>query len=831
LFVSREGIAAVFGGRNIRPPAPSVSQEVPITAIVDPLHCTNNEFRMNTSTATLTPGIYIRFIMMLGAAMCLASPRPALAGQDMQPTPKNIEAAIEKAKAYLYSIQRQGGRWEKDPGRVGDEHSQYINMQGDTFGGYTALATYALLASGESPNDPRIKSAIEFLKQADIVGIYAIAMRCQVWLLIPHDSPQMRALIQRDADALYKGINDGKQNPKNVGMWDYLGQGTHLDHSVSQYGVLGLWACQQTGAVDVGLERWKLIETAWRRDQYPDGGWDYGKMTDEIVSMTAAGIASLFIVGDYLHTAEGIGCLGNGGDPYIDKGLNWLDKHYHSIGQSAYSMYGIERIAAASGYKYFASHDWYIDLAHRLLSSQLPDGSFNCTDYPGAQYLDATAFGLLFLSRGRAPVMINKLDYHQPIIPGSVPEPANWNERPRDLATLAAFAGPQAEVFLQWQIVNFAVPPRELHDAPILYLSGNLELKPSFEEARKLKAFVEEGGMLLGNADCGKPAFAKSFESLGMALFGRPFRDIPADHPIFTHQQFSASHWRARPHLRGLSNGARELMVLIPDDDLARRWQDPNARKSHPEAYELGADIFQYSVDRSVWNKGESHMIEPDIRITATRGMKLARIIAGPNWDPEPGGWRRLAAILHNDDAVDMAVFAAPLGQGALTAAKVAHLTGTTDFTLSDTGRQELKSFVNNGGTLIIDCCGGSTEFAKAAERELVAMFGDAATEGLAQPLRRDNPVFQLPEHRLDRFDYRKWSRTRLGESNRDPRLCGIVLNNRTAVYYSREDLSAGLVGEPVDGIYGYTPSVATDIMRNILLYAAHPEAIPKPAK
>jgi len=183
------------------------------------------------------------------------------------------------------------------------------------------------------------------------------------------------------------------------------------------------------------------------------------------------------------------------------------------------------------------------------------------------------------------------------------------------------------------------------------------------------------------------------------------------------------------------------------------------------------------------------------------------------------------------DDAVDMAVFAAPLGQGALTAAKVAHLTGTTDFTLSDTGRQELKSFVNNGGTLIIDCCGGSTEFAKAAERELVAMFGDAATEGLAQPLRRDNPVFQLPEHRLDRFDYRKWSRTRLGESTRDPRLCGIVLNNRTAVYYSREDLSAGLVGEPVDGIYGYTPSVATDIMRNILLYAAHPEAIPKPGK
>jgi len=50
-------------------------------------------------------------------------------------------------------------------------------MQVDTFGGYHALATYALLASGESPNDSadqvrrRISSG-----HADMVGIYAIAM-------------------------------------------------------------------------------------------------------------------------------------------------------------------------------------------------------------------------------------------------------------------------------------------------------------------------------------------------------------------------------------------------------------------------------------------------------------------------------------------------------------------------------------------------------------------------------------------------------------------------------------------------------------------------------
>ena len=56
---------------------------------------------------------------------------------------------------------------------------------GGFLGGYTAVSTYALLAAGESPNDPRIKSAVTFLKHCDMVGVYAVAMRLQVWLLSP----------------------------------------------------------------------------------------------------------------------------------------------------------------------------------------------------------------------------------------------------------------------------------------------------------------------------------------------------------------------------------------------------------------------------------------------------------------------------------------------------------------------------------------------------------------------------------------------------------------------------------------------------------------------
>src|SRR5689334_20394334 len=105
--------------------------------------------------------------------------------------PDKIDAAIAGAKRYLYSQQQPDGQWEKDALRVGTDHN-WKDMQGDSFGGYTALCTYALLASGESPNNPRIKAAVEFLKHADIVGVYAVAMRCQVWLLVPHSTEQMK---------------------------------------------------------------------------------------------------------------------------------------------------------------------------------------------------------------------------------------------------------------------------------------------------------------------------------------------------------------------------------------------------------------------------------------------------------------------------------------------------------------------------------------------------------------------------------------------------------------------------------------------------------------
>ena len=143
-----------------------------------------------------------------------------------------------------------------------------------------------------------------------------------------------------------------------------------------------------------------------------------------------------------------------------------------------YALYGIERIGVASGYKYLGNINWFESGSNHLVSDQKPDGSFgdptqiwgmNVRNIPG------TAFALLFLSNGNAPVVIDKLTYASiPPQKGAQPVPDHWNQRPRDMFNLSHWMSAQTESPLKWNIVTLATPVAELHEAPIVYLAGSL---------------------------------------------------------------------------------------------------------------------------------------------------------------------------------------------------------------------------------------------------------------------------------------------------------------------------------------------------------------------
>lgn len=740
-------------------------------------------------------------------------------------TPEEVEASIRKGVEFLYSRQNNGN-WETRATReIGGRNH---DTAGGQWGGLTSIATYALLAAGEKPLDPRIVQATDFLRNAEIVGNYALGMRAQVWLYLPRTEQNQQAML-RDAQLLIRGLSVGGNNR---GFYDYIAGGSRIDLSVSQYGVLGMWAAADF-LQEVPENYWREVENAWLRQQDRRlGGWAYaGRPSDSHPyqpSIAAAGVATLFITQEFLYANQGIDCKGNISNPgmqAIDKGLAYMAKalpglldgnsppEYMNAGHPKnrlYTLYGVERIGVASGYKYFDNIDWYQAGAEFLVRTQRNDGSWgNIPD---------TCFALLFLSRGRAPVMMNKLRYTDvPARAGANPVEAAWNQRPRDAANITRWVSKQSERTLNWQIIDLDVATAlDLHDAPILYLTGSNRLNLSAEAKQKIKTYIDQGGLLLANADCGNRNFANSVRELANELYPLyEMRPLPQTHIIHTGQQFVGRPNARRAELQGVSNGARELILLIPTDDLGRAWQRRDMQR--PELTEIAANIYLYAIDKTnSLYKGQTYLVSKKENVETTKTLRLARLQYTGNWNPEPGGWQRMAAILHNTadttlDLRDINLATTDIPEDV----HVAHLTGTTAFRLSDSERERLKKFVDAGGMLIVDSAGGNGEFNTSAEAELRALFGDAAA-GINQPLPEGHAIYNTPS-KIE-IGYRTFARGKLVGSMSSPRLRGIELNGRLAVVYSPEDLTVGLVGQPVDGIIGYTPAAATELMKRLLV-------------
>jgi hypothetical protein len=735
-------------------------------------------------------------------------------------SPEQVQAAIDRAREFLYAQRNRQGTWETAAAAVASKTA--YDVEGGQWGGLTSLAAYSLLAAGDNPRDARLSPAISFLLTADIRGIYALGLRAQIWMYLPRQ-PLLRPAIMRDGRLLLGAL---KTNPATTGMYGYLvppspTDANHpWDHSVSQYGVLGMWALQEAG-LEVPDQYWATVDSAWRRDQLAGGAWSYYARPQQAypptVTLTAAGVASLFITDDYLRSAAGLECRDNLADTDIERGLDFIRDHFDTLfdppNRPCYALYGIERIGAASGRRSFGGENWYDKGADFLISHQnAGTGAWDQGDGPVAD----TALGLLFLVRGRAPVVMNKLDYSAS---------SGWDRRPRDLAHLTNWISKTIEARrpLNWQTVDLAGDPDDWHEAPILYVCGRDALRLSVAEQAKLKQFAEDGGLILFNTDCpgtDNSAFTDSVRALGRRLFDTDFRLLPPDHPIYANEEFHRDRWPQPPQVLGLGNGVRELMILIPNADLSAAWQ-VNSPLVRPEAFQLATDIFLYAVDKeNLRVKGDSYLARIDPAAAAAQTIKIARLNYGPGWDPEPGGWRRLTALMHNRDGVDLAITPVALGDGSLLTGgyAVAHLTGTSALALSDAARRQIKAFVENGGTLIVDAAGGSHDFAQSARGQLSEIFGGSAAQ-LDTPLQIEHPFYAAGDQKIRGRDiqYRPYARTVLSDM-KQPRLRAIAFGPRLGVYFSAEDISAGLVGEPVDGIVGYQPELATRLMERMIL-------------
>ena len=741
-----------------------------------------------------------RFIPMAAILAIILTLPVQTSAQQGEWNAQAVSKAIEKAKAYLWS-QWSNGHW---PERYKPNEPNY--------GGVTALCTYALLAAGESHQSPRMKKTLKWLAELNPLGTYTRSLRANVWAMLGRSSPYRRKLAE-DVEWLIRSI--GKHGGYNYTPYrkvlrpirniSELPSGRY-DNSNSQLAVLGVWAGARNG-VEVPSWYWKLVEKHWIEDQHPDGGWSYKKSGSSYGSMSAAGLATMFICFDAIYYRQFVGCKAKTDYPPIVRGLQWMDKNFDPASNPGkgnswyyYYLYGVERVGLASGYKYFGKKDWYKLGATNLLQKQGAGGGWGSV-------ID-TSFALLFLARGQHPVLFNKLQY-----------PGTWNCRPRDLANLTRWITQRFEKPVNWQIIHMGVPVSEWHDAPILYISGATKPKFTDEDIENLRQFVLQGGVIFSESACSRVSFNMAMQRVYAKMFPRyELKRLSRDHPIYT------IHFKVRRRgLMGISNGIRLLAIHSPMD-LSRAWQ-LNRYATQADVFHLAANVYFFVTDKGSLRKRGVSLWPVARSFTPVETVKVARVKYSGNYDPEPLAWKRFSILMGNRYRVKVEV-SSPMELKDLKASDwpIAAMTGTSSFTFTEDERQALRKYLTDGGLLLIDAAGGSKSFTKSAEEEIGKLFSSDVRYRLI-PI--DHKIYDNSSFGIDKpagkkplpwVSYRR--ATRVLASHR-PRLKGLWYKGRLVVIFSRDDLTAGLLGYPCWGLSGYSPNSAFALVRNIVLYAS----------
>jgi hypothetical protein len=228
-----------------------------------------------------------------------------------------------------------------DPGQCPEGTPTLLSEQGANGSwvqhpGYTALSLLTLLKAGLDPSRDECQKAASFIATAELSRTYDVALTALA--LDEMDRRRYRPVIETCVRFL-------QEKQLNNGMWDYRkppsnapqaininqGQGAvDGDHSNSQFALLGLIAAQKSG-ISIPTSVLDRARRHWSESQNAaDGGWGYGSsrgQSQSYGSMTAAGVASLFLLGNDLYSqTEKCGIYVE--NDRVARGLDWIARNW-----------------------------------------------------------------------------------------------------------------------------------------------------------------------------------------------------------------------------------------------------------------------------------------------------------------------------------------------------------------------------------------------------------------------------------------------------------------------------------------------------------------------
>lgn len=759
--------------------------------------------------------------------------------QDDDLSIEKVIGSIDLAKTALLSSQGADGSWDAGEGHVL---------------GVTSLATMALLNSGMTANDPPIKKALGFLRDAQTPSLtYEVSLMLMTFAIAkdPKDRLRMQAMVAQIEKAQ---ITTGQMK----GCWSYHTNGglidTGGDRSNGQFAVLGLFEAANAG-VAVSRETWKLARDHWIRSQSPDGGWGYSGVggNDSTGSMTVAGIAVMVMTSAMLQDDSDLDAEGNPQccqkkeeDPNLTRALNWMAKRF-AVGSNPsgggswllYYLYGLERAGRFSGRRFFGEHDWYREGARFLLRGQNKrNGFWQGLGVAEQKPFIGTSFALLFLSKGLAPVLMNKLKYET-----SENEDDTWNLHPYDVRNITNHITGMDRwpKLVTWQVLDLKNISKEggvedLLQSPILYLSGQDAPRFTDQHIDLLKQYVSLGGFIFAVNNCNRTDFHDGMFQLVERMY--PDEDIRLKRLEAGHAVFRSEYPLNGDviELYGADFGCRTAIMYSPED-LACLW-NKWSRLTPPKrpallqgritkSMRVGVNVIAYATGREPPNKLESRMVaaEEGSADTVRRGLlQVAQLRHTGGWDTAPKAARNLLLALNRTVGLTASTRPEALlpGNPDLKNYSLVVMHGRHGFRMSSEEISNLRRYLLNGRVLFADACCGARPFDTSFREFARQLF----PEGKLKRIDPDHEMFTTEiGHDLSRVRRRapssSTSETLDGNIITDKAfLEGIEVDGRFVVIYSKYDISCALERQASVACAGYLPEDAVRIAVNVVLYS-----------
>jgi hypothetical protein len=775
--------------------------------------------------------------LLLVSLLSPLAPHVRAGGKRTTVTADEVKKSIDKAIRYLRSHQRENGGWEIE-----------LLTGVAASGGSSGLVLLALLNGGVPLDDPMIARGLKFLRSLHPDNTYARALQTMVFAEARQGEDR-----ERIAENV-KWLIDARVFIPEFTGWSYR-QGAHQrgDGSNTQYALLGLHAGSQSG-IAIDKEIWKSIRDFYVRTQTADGGYLYQKDHSPIPSptMTTAGLCGLIIAGMELNAGREIlqpdGTAVNCGvykeDQAVNRALNWITSRGLEIeyrGALFYNLYGIERAGRLTGLRFIGRYDWYREGCRYLVDTQHDDGSWTGEHQWDRMPIISTSFALLFLSKGRTPILVSKL-VHTDSWPRR-DDDTDWNNDRNDLRNLTAFAS--KELFnrlpLGWQNFDMrrdapATPTEgdlmevtsHMLESPVVYFNGHKSPVGRFQDVEKtlLKKYVENGGFLLVEACCGSPDFDQGFKKLAEELWpDNPLENLPAQHPL----------WRAKfvvnpgepYHLMGIQMGCKTVLVYSPED-LSCQWESAKSDDGRgAAAFRLGANIIAYATGMEPPRPRLTHVevaSDKDDSGKLPRGFfKVGQVKFQGDYKPAPRAMRNLMDHMHKFAALDVVLKTDEVRvfDPSVKDYKFLYLHGRGKLSFGPEELENLRFNLENGALLLADACCGQQTFDTSFRHFAQELFPKHKLERI--PL--NDPLFgrELNGVALDEKNIKCRQEKNSTPRNMPPVLEGIKIDGRWAVIYSKYDIGCALERHQSSDCVGYTPESALLLAKAAVLYSLRP--------